>query len=108
MVWVDLSIAKKSYNLSCGDGRARPFKVVPFLNGDLPTDAPVCHFVVVLYLSEFCCQHNLPALRNEGDIDHLLNQEASDYQTGYQGQVAHLVADRKRQICLEIGCTTGL
>ena len=53
-------------------------------------------------------EHNLPALYNEGDIDVLLNQEASDYQTGYQGQVAHLVADRKRQICLEIhSCTTG-
>ena len=53
-------------------------------------------------------QHHLPALHNEGDIDALLNEEASDYQQGYQAQIAHLVADRKRQIRLEIGCTTGV
>ncbi len=101
-------MSKQSYNLTCGDGRARTFKVVPFVNGELPTAPPVCRFLVVLCSSEFCCQHNLPALHNEGDIDALLDQEASDYLIGYRAHVAHLVADRKRQIYLEIGCTTGV
>jgi len=53
-------------------------------------------------------QHNLPALHDEGDIEALLNQEASDYLVGYQVHVPHLVADCRRQIRLEIGCTTGV
>jgi len=101
-------MSKQSYNLSCGDGHSRAFKIVPFVNGDLLMAPPVCHFLVVLCSSEFFGQHNLPALHNEGDIDALNGPEAASYLDGYQAHVADLVIDCKRQIRLEIGCTTGM
>jgi hypothetical protein len=97
-------MSKQAYNLQSGDGLSRVFKIVPFVNGDLPTAPPVCRFLVVLCPAAFRCQHNLPALHSERDVDALLDQEVTDYLIGYQALVADLpVADRKRQILLEIG-----
>ena len=31
----------KTHNLLCDDGRTRRFELVPFINGDDPTNAPV-------------------------------------------------------------------
>jgi hypothetical protein len=37
----------QTYSMACGDGLNRPFKIVPFLDGSLPTDAAVCLSICV-------------------------------------------------------------
>ncbi|KAI0001874.1 hypothetical protein BJV77DRAFT_970057 [Russula vinacea] len=63
------------YNSLRHDGTWRAYEVVPFLNGDLPTQAP-----------------------------HLDPQEATAYLTGYGVGYVHYIAEQKRRIGLEIGC----
>jgi len=82
--------AARSYNLQCRDGIARPFEIVPFLDGRLPTDQP----------------HNLPALRNAEAIQGLSAQEVNTYMTGYGLDLT--IQEPKRAIGREIGCVTRI
>ncbi|KAF8807541.1 hypothetical protein BYT27DRAFT_7223358 [Phlegmacium glaucopus] len=85
-------ITSMTYNLLSGDGRSRPFQVIPFANGVLPTDPP----------------HNLPALVDIVAIRMLTGPEATAYLVGYNLPVPNAVRARKVAICHEIGCTTGV
>jgi len=82
-------VAHTTYNLACGDGRTRNFKVVPFVNGTLPTAA----------------QPNLPVLTSIDDIMNLTGPEATRYLVGYGLPHQHHVNDRRNAIRIEIGCT---
>ena len=99
-------MSKLTYNLLCGDRRSCPFKVVPFINGELPTDQPVCPVpLFCTHLTILCHQHNLPALLNVGAINALTGQQANDYLVGYNLPVPHTIVQRKKAIYVEIGCT---
>ncbi|RDB15799.1 hypothetical protein Hypma_003643 [Hypsizygus marmoreus] len=75
-------------NMMSGDGRVRPFRVVPFIDGSLPTDPP----------------HNLPALLNVAVINALTGEEATAYLVGYDLPVPRTLAARKKAIRIEVGC----
>ncbi|KIL59133.1 hypothetical protein M378DRAFT_169794 [Amanita muscaria Koide BX008] len=80
-------IASKTYNLQAGTGRERPFQIVPFPNGTLPTAPP----------------HNLPALTNVDAIDALTARQCARYLRGYNIAVPATVQERRTAIKLEIG-----
>ncbi|KAH9999080.1 hypothetical protein BJV77DRAFT_978822 [Russula vinacea] len=79
----------KAWNIHCNDGHQRQYRVMPFLNGDIPAQAP----------------HNLPELQNVDVIRGLNGQQTASYMNGYGlGNVHLLIADQKRLIGQEIGC----
>ncbi|KAF8578352.1 hypothetical protein K439DRAFT_1663766 [Ramaria rubella] len=77
------------WNIQCESGIARPFKVISFPDGSLPTDV----------------QHKLPALLKAQDVERLTAQQCTKYLNGYGLPVHVDVTDWKRAIALEIGCT---
>ncbi|KAF8590150.1 hypothetical protein K439DRAFT_1404044 [Ramaria rubella] len=82
-------LSAQSWNLQCESGVGRSFKVVSFPDGSSPTDI----------------QHKLPALLNAQDIAGLTAQQCTKYLDGYNLQIPADIAERKRAIALEIGCT---
>ncbi|KAF8578355.1 hypothetical protein K439DRAFT_1638895 [Ramaria rubella] len=82
-------LTAQSWNFQCGSGIGRPFKVVSFPDGSLPTDI----------------QHKLPALLNAQDVTHLTAQQCTKYLDGYNLPISADITERKRTIALEIGCT---
>ncbi|KAM6504438.1 hypothetical protein JOM56_001381 [Amanita muscaria] len=81
-----------TYNLCAGDGYSRHFMVVPFVNGADPTAAP----------------YNLPALVNVRAITDLTGPQCTVYLNGYNLIVPQAIADRKRVIGSEIGCSIAV
>ncbi|KAF8580471.1 hypothetical protein K439DRAFT_298411, partial [Ramaria rubella] len=77
------------WNIQCKSGIARPFKVVSFSDGSLPTDV----------------KHKLPILLKAQDVEQLTAQQCTKYLNGYGLPVHVDVTDRKCVIELEIGCT---
>jgi len=83
-----------THNLLCGDGYTRPFKIVPFVNGDDPVHPPPGGAAA------------LPHLTNVGVISNLTGPQATSYLNGYHiVPVPNLIIDRKNLIRVEIGCT---
>ncbi|KAH9999082.1 hypothetical protein BJV77DRAFT_1064558 [Russula vinacea] len=78
----------KAWNIHCDDGHQRPYCVMPFLNGGIPTQPP----------------HNLPELRNVDAIRGLDGPQSASYMNGYGLGYIHLIVERKRRIGQEIGC----
>ncbi|KAF5381721.1 hypothetical protein D9615_005626 [Tricholomella constricta] len=82
-------LATITHNLLSGDGHARPFVVVPFPNGAMPTDPP----------------HNLPALVNVAIINALTGPQSTAYLQGYGVPVPNQVAARRTALRAVVGCT---
>jgi hypothetical protein len=70
-----------------GNGTVVPFKVVPFVNGNDPTQPPVsCGFYPPLFNdgSEFAYdQDNLPPLYSVNEIENLNEHDLLEYLNGY-------------------------
>ncbi|KAH9999486.1 hypothetical protein BJV77DRAFT_977494 [Russula vinacea] len=77
----------KMWNLQSHTGHEQSYHVMPFLNGDIPTQPP----------------HNLPELWNVDVIRSLTGPQATSYLHGY-GSNAHTIAEQKQLIGLEVGC----
>jgi len=109
------SLDNLKYNLECllqcGDGRQRPFEVVPFMKEIFPLNIQYVSLLSykLLVSLPICLQHNLPLLNNEAQIDALLDHEAVAYLMGYNFlPIPQAPAARKRAIRIQIGCSVGL
>ena len=101
------------WNLQCSDGTQRKYMVVPFQNGEVPTETPVCasqfhvrHTDILLWLN--LLQHNLPALLTVNGIRSLSRSQGEQYLQGYGRLVPHLTIDRKREIGRAISCPVDI
>lgn len=82
-----------------------PYEVVPFTNGDDPTQPPVSCACASPGSELTCDQHNLPPLHSVYVIKSLDNQQLSAYLTGYGTSPLQVPDDRQKwTLGRYIGC----
>jgi hypothetical protein len=78
----------RTWNSAAGDGLAKPWKVVKFTNGDMPTQPP----------------HNLPRIANRNELDALTGAQLASYLIGYAAPVGPAqLSSRRRRLCALLG-----